>query len=808
LNKTELMVEIGELQGAGIKDEPVFCTLSIHDIGKRRRLSEDWHFEVTPLALRGLFSREDNCPANDLSLFARRCLFSISGEVNEHIYLVLRINRVLQDEEKIKSGGFLGMFAKKKKGGNATPSDDKKKKEKKDKHGSRGANSDDSGSQGGSQTMSGSIFDTFRTPWCWGAVQLFTGSGSSLGPGVIGQLAHSDPVPGPSATLTHSPGLVSVHGTLPSAITNLAPVKSAPDDTTLYDVLSNDKELKKIKTMPGTLSFKISRYTDPDTRPASCYSPCGVPLRTQLGSTQQQSMNIAPGPRYRLSVDESKALSEPHLNPPQNTAVPRGNSSGRLNPPNSTPTLTVQPPIPPPPPPMPTGGMLTREVQDLTPQNKDVLISYTQQLFVYPQHITGAKSLSKVGQLQVAVKLRDRDTNYDVESGDTTLPLPLPPSTLPPPPPPISSTGTSAPTVTVPTPPSPVLTSYSQHVTQGLTTIQVVDKRPEFHDEIKLCLPPVLTAPKLHLLFILYAIDPKKYKRTIVGYAILPLTHEGRVTLDEEQSLMLAAELPNNYLEPEQQQHIKWLEAQKRVFTVRVKLVSSLYSQDVQISNLLHEYSQAQHDNNSTLNPSLYLSLIPAVKAVQLADGFELLRHFPLVLNILIRLMCGNDPRTGKEAFLALLHVIKTVNNVSNMGKYSPLLRSYMNYLFDNPALSSSVTHAPYEAIVKHYVSLLPEKNATVTNFDMHWFLFGLIVKSMALKLASTAPLERDRRKRFSDEYVHGVNALLNHLLCERDPGGVDYISSMALFLKDLFAFLDRGIVFSIVSIATATRLD
>jgi hypothetical protein len=785
LVKTELLVEIGELQGAGFKDEPLFCTLSIHDIAKRRRLSEDFHFEVTPPTLRGLFTRED-CPANDVSLFARRCLFSISGEVNEHIYLVLRVNRVLQDEEKIKSGGFLGMFSKKKKSG-TTPSDDKKK-QKRDKHG-KGTSSDDSGSQGGSQTMSGSIFDTFRTPWGWGAVQLFASAGSSLNP-VINQLSTSDPVPGATAHLTHSPGLLSVHGTLPSAITNLAPFKTAPDDATLYDVLSNDKELKKIKPMPGTLGLKMTRHADPDTRPPACHSPCGVPLRTQP-AVSTHALNLAPGPRYRLSVDETKALSEPVLT--TSAPVPR-TASGRLA--VQTPAVSVQPP-PPPPPPMPTASVpVTREVQDLTPHNKDVHIAYTHQLFVYPQHITGAKSLSKVGQIQVAVKLRDRDTNYDVEtSGDV---LPPPPSHLPPPPPPIA--GTAAPTATAP--PSPSLTSYSQHVTQGLTTIQVVDKRPEFHDEIKLCLPPVLTAPKLHLLYIIYAIDPKKYKRTIVGYAVQPLCSEGRVALDEEQSLMLAAELPNNYLEPEQQAQIKWLEAQKRVFNVRLRLVSSLYSQDTQLSNLLHEYSQAQQDS-STLNPSLYLALIPAIKAVQLADGFELLRHFPLVLNLLIKLMCGSDPRTGKEAFLALLHVVKTVNNVSNMGKYSPLLRSYMNYLFDNPA---AVAQAPYEAIVKHYVALLPEKNATVTNFDMHWFLFGLIVKSMALKLASTQPYEHDRRKRFSEEYVHGLNQLLQHLLCERDPGGVDYISSMGLFLKDLLAFLDRGIVFSIVSIAVRAR--
>jgi hypothetical protein len=90
--KLDLLVEVGDLQLPGLQNEPLFCTLALHDIKKRQRLTEDFHFEL-------------NIPSEEPDVWTtRRALFTLTGEPNEAIYLVLRIHRLFQDDEKEKSG--------------------------------------------------------------------------------------------------------------------------------------------------------------------------------------------------------------------------------------------------------------------------------------------------------------------------------------------------------------------------------------------------------------------------------------------------------------------------------------------------------------------------------------------------------------------------------------------------------------------------------------------------------------------------------------------------------------------------------
>jgi hypothetical protein len=193
--------------------------------------------------------------------------------------------------------------------------------------------------------------------------------------------------------------------------------------------------------------------------------------------------------------------------------------------------------------------------------------------------------------------------------------------------------------------------------------IQTSEKRIEFCEALRFSLPAVLDithTPKAHLLFIFHQVDGKKYKRTPIGFSFLSLFQEGRFQLreaHEELNLMVCQELPANYLDEDVWPQIKWQEGKKRVFALRLQLVSSIYTQDTPLNNFFHQLSP--HNIESTLNPGLYLGLLPAIKQLTVAEHSELFRFFPVVFNLLIKIMCGPDPNVGKEAFHAILYLAK-----------------------------------------------------------------------------------------------------------------------------------------------------
>jgi len=858
--KLDLLVEVGELQLSGVQNEPLFCTLALHDISTRQRLTEDFHFEL-------------NVPNEEPDVWTtRRALFTLTGEPNESIYLVLRIHRIYQDDEKEKSGGagfnFFGLLRRRKrtppietalvedtKEKRRSKGDVKQKDKKKDRDKDKEKDKQHlkAETRVGSEESAESIVDTFRQPYAWGAVPLFssvstgTGAGggtnesssssststssvfstsssanthlqspSTSGSGGGSSLQSSttplksSPVLDPSLPSTSS----SVTLLLPSTISNLAPAKTASDDSTLYDVLSNDKEYRKIKFLQGFLTLKLTKLSESETRPTNTYTSAGVPLRASSstergsgGSGTSTPRTLATTPHTRhpsssTSASSGSSSSAPSATTTSGASESSGGSSDALSRTTSrsvvvskvTSSTSLSHPI--------------REVQELPPRTRDVYLSYLNFLYVYPLHATLKNMPKAPGAVQLQVILRFTDTP-PVTSSDETH----------------NATGRRD---------SASSESGQLNEQTMWSLIQTGEKRVEFCDAFRFSLPAVLDTahnPKAHLLFIFYQVDGKKYKRTPIGFAFLPLLQGGHFQINEaheEVSLMVCYELPANYLDEDVQPQIKWQEGKKRVFTLRLQLVSSVYTQDPHLNNFFYQLSPQNVD--STLNPGLYLGLLPAIKQLTIADQFELLRFLPVVLNLLIKVMCSADPNVGKEAFYASLYLIKTVNTLTkNVGKFSAILRAYIAFIFENPKLSDKeITSAssssssssainsnvaavgsknaikvvmyPYEAICKHYLALLTQGDPYLVNFDLNWVLFGLIVKSMALKIHARNEYDTPRKKRFSEEFITSLVKLVLNLLVERDPGGLDYIMSLALFIKDLFAFIDRGIVLSIIT--------
>ncbi|KAM9115232.1 dedicator of cytokinesis protein 6 isoform 2-T2 [Pangshura tecta] len=88
------------------------------------------------------------------------------------------------------------------------------------------------------------------------------------------------------------------------------------------------------------------------------------------------------------------------------------------------------------------------------------------------------------------------------------------------------------------------------------------------------------------------------------------------------------------------------------------------------------------------------------------------------------------------------------------------------------------------------------------------WFFFQLLGKSMALHLHQAEKLEAPRRLRFPSRFVDDVAALVGAVSIEiasryqKDVELVERLnSSLAFFLNDLLSLMDRGFVFSLIRI-------
>lgn len=86
------------------------------------------------------------------------------------------------------------------------------------------------------------------------------------------------------------------------------------------------------------------------------------------------------------------------------------------------------------------------------------------------------------------------------------------------------------------------------------------------------------------------------------------------------------------------------------------------------------------------------------------------------------------------------------------------------------------------------------------------WFLFELMIKSMAEHLAHNNTLKSPRKSRFSHQYVDDITTLVNLVTSEvisKHSADVKLSQSLnaalAFFCFDLFSIMDRGFVFGLI---------
>lgn len=75
--------------------EPVFASMAIYDAKEKKKLSENFNFDLNPEAIKKMLS--SHIPFTDLSTQSRTALFEITHPSHE-LYLVIRLEKVLQGD--------------------------------------------------------------------------------------------------------------------------------------------------------------------------------------------------------------------------------------------------------------------------------------------------------------------------------------------------------------------------------------------------------------------------------------------------------------------------------------------------------------------------------------------------------------------------------------------------------------------------------------------------------------------------------------------------------------------------------------
>eukprot|EP01114_Cavostelium_apophysatum_P015137 TRINITY_DN4064_c0_g1_i2.p1 TRINITY_DN4064_c0_g1~~TRINITY_DN4064_c0_g1_i2.p1 ORF type:complete len:1824 (-),score=558.97 TRINITY_DN4064_c0_g1_i2:115-5586(-) len=337
--------------------------------------------------------------------------------------------------------------------------------------------------------------------------------------------------------------------------------------------------------------------------------------------------------------------------------------------------------------------------------------------------------------------------------------------------------------------------------TRELTAVNYHNKKPKFYDEIKIQLPNHLT-PQHHLLVTFYHVQcnlkkAKKDERLAVclGYTTIPMFEDNKIIRDDVHSFPVALVFPPTYRDPKVQEVIKWVDNKKAVFSCRTKLVSTVFSQDEHIDKFFKHYEVSAKNN---------VALCEALQNLRKAQIPAMVQFFPQLIRQIMRIICNGTANTAEEAFITLIAVVDPVFSATSQNHF---LESYISYIFENEAMSSKLL---YEELVRIWINITDQKHAVSNDtFKYSWFLFGIIVKSMTLKLAKTGELAEEgkaRTERFSTHYVSLLQKLITFFaqqVAEKSTTSFSVAkilnSNVALFLKDLLSIMDRGSVFKII---------
>ncbi|KAI0520034.1 hypothetical protein KFK09_007499 [Dendrobium nobile] len=347
------------------------------------------------------------------------------------------------------------------------------------------------------------------------------------------------------------------------------------------------------------------------------------------------------------------------------------------------------------------------------------------------------------------------------------------------------------------------------------TQVAVGARMASFHDEIKICLPALLT-PQHHLLFTLFHIDLQTKleapKPVVVGYAVLPLSTPAQLHMDI--SLPVMRELGHNYLQDAGKERLDYLEDGKSIFKLRLRLCSTLFPVNERIRDFFLEYDR----HILRTSPPWGSELLEAINSLKNVESSALLQFLQPILNMLLNLIGDGGETLQVAAFRAMVNILTRVQQESSDGtERNRFLVNYVDYTFDDfGGQQASV----YPGLCTVWGSLARSKAKGYRVgpvYDdvlaMAWFFLELIVKSMALEQnnihSNSLPLGEDIPPlQLKDGVFRCIVQLFDCLLAEvheRCKKGLSLAkrlnSSLAFFCFDLLSVIEPRLVFELVSL-------
>ncbi|XP_061518026.1 dedicator of cytokinesis protein 9 isoform X4 [Anopheles gambiae] len=465
--------------------------------------------------------------------------------------------------------------------------------------------------------------------------------------------------------------------------------------------------------------------------------------------------------------------------------------------PNNCLTNSLVPLNPFPIPPVADPTVEVTEFANSSEQHLHPFVHFVNHLFVYPLHLNydSQKHFSRARNLAVIVELRDSDT-AEAKSIECIYGRP----------------------------------GQEQLVSQMSCPVLHHNTSPTWYEEIKLRLPLNIT-PQHHLLFSFFHVScniAKKKDLTTtsteqaVGFAWVPLLAKGKINV-EEQCLPVATTLPVGYLSIQPLglgrgnagPDVQWIDNQRPIFTVSLRLDSTVLTTDQHLHNLfLHAERLLEH--TKTIAPPDTTETCKILKAAHAIQIGSLITFLPTILNQLFALLVA----TGSEE--VGLNIIRLLVNLFHMvaedAKRKELLSAYVKYVYridSQPAGGSSPTaqqNTVHGELCRHLLTLLHPNNTdflVVNKFlKFSGIFFEVIVKSMAQYLLSTGRIKMQRNERFPKEFCSRIEALFQVLVPyinsrHKDlPMETEQLNqSLSVFVKRCLSFMDRGFVFRLIRV-------
>eukprot|EP00063_Salmo_salar_P084945 XP_014059780.1 PREDICTED: dedicator of cytokinesis protein 7-like isoform X4 [Salmo salar] len=250
--------------------------------------------------------------------------------------------------------------------------------------------------------------------------------------------------------------------------------------------------------------------------------------------------------------------------------------------------------------------------------------------------------------------------------------------------------------------------SCAEFFTEAYSPVIYHDKSPEFYEEVKMKIPANLT-DNHHLLFTFYHIScqPKQNTplETPVGYTWIPLMQHGRLRTGSFSLPVSVEKPPPSYsvLTPDVQlPGMKWVDNHKQVFNVEVTAASSVHTQDPHLDKfftlcyVLKEYSFPFRLKDCIITEANVEGELKAsmtgLRGALLDTCVRFLHQLLSKLILLIvhpPVIAGQIVNLGRAAFEAMSLLVNQIHknlegNQDQHGRNN-LLASYIHYCFHLP---------------------------------------------------------------------------------------------------------------------------